>query len=91
MVLDNRKRIITYQDVTVERKAQQEIIRSKNAWERTFDAVPDLITIMDDKHRIIRANKAMADRLGVTPREMIGMLCYERVHQKSPASFILSP
>ncbi len=88
VVLDNRKRIITYQDVTVERKAQQEIIRSKNAWERTFDAVPDLITIMDDKHRIIRANKAMADRLGVTPREMIGMLCYERVHQTSaPPSF----
>lgn len=83
VLLKNGKRILTYQDVTVETKAQQDIIRAKTAWERTFDAVPDLITILDDKHRIVRANKAVADRLGVLPKQMVGMRCYEHVHKTS--------
>jgi PAS domain S-box-containing protein len=83
VVLKNGKQIVTYQDVTVETKAQQEILRAKTAWERTFDAVPDLITILDDKHRVVRANKAMADRLGVAPKQMVGMRCFEGIHKTS--------
>ena len=56
-------------------------------WERTFDAVPDLITILDREHRILRVNKAMADALGTTPKELIGQTCYRIVHgtQMPPA------
>ncbi|HID30545.1 MAG TPA: PAS domain S-box protein [Desulfobacterales bacterium] len=50
-------------------------------WERTFDAVPDLIMILDNKHRIVRANRAIADRLGCTPRELVGRTCYEAIHR----------
>jgi len=49
-------------------------------WERTFDAVPDLIIILDTNFRIIKANKAMADKLGMTPDEAVGLTCYEHVH-----------
>ena len=49
-------------------------------WGRTFDSVPDLIMILDDEHRIVRANKAIADRLGCTPRELVGLTCYEAIH-----------
>jgi PAS domain S-box-containing protein len=49
-------------------------------WERTFDAVPDLIAIIDEHHRIVRANRAMAQRLGVTPDECVGKVCFEAVH-----------
>jgi len=52
-------------------------------WERTFDAAPDLLTILDAKHRIVRVNRAMAERLGVTKEECIGELCYARVHGTS--------
>jgi len=34
------------------------IERAKREWESTFDAVSDLISIHDNKFRIIRANKA---------------------------------
>lgn len=49
-------------------------------WQTTFDAVPDLIAIVDDQHRFIRVNKAMAERLGCAPEEAVGMTCDEWVH-----------
>ena len=54
--------------------------RAKVDWERTFDSVPDLIAILDNKHRIVRANKAMAQALGTTPEKCIGLYCYKCVH-----------
>jgi PAS domain S-box-containing protein len=65
----------------IERKqAEQESLRAKQEWERTFDSVPDLIAILDDQYRIVRVNRAMAQRLGVHPRECIGQHCYHLVH-----------
>ena len=61
-------------------KREQELERAKEHWERTFHSVPDLIAIMDGKHRVVQANQAMADRLGVTPEECIGLPCYQAVH-----------
>jgi PAS domain S-box-containing protein len=49
-------------------------------WERTFDAVPELIAIIDTQHRILRANKAMAERLGLTKEQCAGKACYSFVH-----------
>lgn len=59
---------------------EKEIRRVKEEWERTFDAVPDLVAILDSDHRVVRVNKAMSERLGVTPEEAVGVHCYEAVH-----------
>jgi PAS domain S-box-containing protein len=57
-------------------------------WEGTFDAVPDLVMILDNEHRILRANKAIADRLGCTPVELVGLTCYEAIHgTREPPDF----
>jgi len=69
-----------FQDVTARKRAELAMLQAKEDWERTFDAVPDLIAILDDQHRIVRCNKAMADRLGVRPDEAVGLHCYEAVH-----------
>ena len=70
------------------RDAKAEIIRAKDEWERTFDAVPDLITILDREHKILRVNKAMADALGFRPEKLVGLTCYEIVHgTKKPPAF----
>jgi PAS domain S-box-containing protein len=58
----------------------EELARSKAEWERTFDAISDPIMIIDTNYRIVKANQAMADALGVTTAEAIGMTCYESVH-----------
>lgn len=55
-------------------------IRARDEWEITFDSVPDLIAIIDKEYRIVRINKPMAERLGVKPKDAIGKLCYEFVH-----------
>jgi PAS domain S-box-containing protein len=82
----------TYEQLeTRDKKLQKEAAKSKQVevqvaratddqWEGVFDAVPDLILILDDEHRIIRANKAMADRLGCTPEELVGLTCYKAIH-----------
>ena len=72
---------------TERKRAEQELWQAKNDWERTFDSVPDLIAVIDKKYRIVRANRAMAQQLGVTPEAAVGLICYECVHgTKSPLS-----
>ena len=70
----------TVQDITERKRAGEAILRAKEEWERTFDTVPDLVAILDDQHRIVRVNRAMADRLGVTPDQCIGLRCHDAVH-----------
>ena len=45
---------------------------AKSQWEATFDAVPDLIAITDQSQRVIRANQAMAKRVGMDTRSIVG-------------------
>ncbi|MFA5180917.1 MAG: PAS domain S-box protein [Syntrophales bacterium] len=57
-------------------------------WEKTFDAVPDLIAILNNDFEIVRINRAMAARLGNTPQQCIGKKCHQLVHgQDEPPSF----
>jgi two-component system, cell cycle sensor histidine kinase and response regulator CckA len=67
-------------DITERKAAEEATLRAKKDWEQTFDAVPDLIAILDEGYQIIRANGAMAAKLGLTPKECLGLRCYEAVH-----------
>ncbi|MBI5484975.1 MAG: PAS domain S-box protein, partial [Deltaproteobacteria bacterium] len=67
-------------DITERKRTEESIVRAKKDWEQTFDAVPDLISIIDTHHTITRVNKAMAFRCGHTPEEIIGLKCYEVMH-----------
>lgn len=71
---------VVFRDITERKKTEAQIIRAKREWELTFDAVPDLIMIIDKKHRILRANRATADRLGVRLDELVGLNCYKAFH-----------
>ena len=68
------------EDITERKRTEQELWQAKNDWERTFDTIPDFIAILDNKHKIVRANRAMAEQLGVAPGQAIGLSCYECVH-----------
>ena len=63
--------------------ANEELHRAKSEWELTFDSVPELIAILGNDNRIRRGNKALAERLGMNPSELQGLLCYEVVHGSS--------
>ncbi len=83
---ENLPRTVTYALMTwaftvAHRQAAVAVLRAKKDWERTFDAVPDLIAIIDINHTIIRVNKAMAQRCGFKPEDLIGLKCCEVVHR----------
>jgi PAS domain S-box-containing protein len=62
------------------KQKEEVLLKAKNEWETTFDSVPDLIAIIDPNHKIARLNKPMAARLGLEPKQCIGLPCYEAVH-----------
>lgn len=67
-------------DLVERSEAEEALRRVKEEWERTFDTVPDLIAILDREHRIVRANRAMAQRLGAPAEECLGQVCHQCVH-----------
>jgi PAS domain S-box-containing protein len=70
------------------KESEETAVRVRNEWEQTFEAVPDLIAILDTDYKVVRANKAMADKFGVTPEECVGLACYNVVHgMDEPPSF----
>ena len=62
------------------KQAEEAAAKAARDWEHTFDAVPDPIAVLDNKFRVVRVNKAMAARLGVTPEECVGVTCYRAIH-----------
>jgi len=70
-------------DISDKQQLQDEILQAKNEWERTFEAVPDMIAIIGRDYHIVRVNKAMADRLGIGPEDAVGKACYELVHHST--------
>jgi PAS domain S-box-containing protein len=67
-------------DITDRKRAEDAITAAAEEWRRTFDTVPDLISIIDDECRILRLNKAMAEKIGVEPKEALGRYCYEALN-----------
>ncbi|PKL58826.1 MAG: hypothetical protein CVV34_00820 [Methanomicrobiales archaeon HGW-Methanomicrobiales-5] len=76
---------VSAHDISEKKQLLDEILQAKTEWERTFEAVPDLIAIIGRDYRIVRVNKAMADRLKMRSEDAIGKPCYELVHHsKTP-------
>jgi len=64
-------------DCTSRKLAELEVEAIKDQWEKTFNAIDDVITIHDRHMHIIRGNKAAAKLLGVEPSELVGKYCYQ--------------
>jgi PAS domain S-box-containing protein len=57
--------------------SRQLLRKSRDEWEMTFNAVPDLIMIIDRGYRTVRINRAMAENLAMQSAEAEGLHCYE--------------
>jgi two-component system, NtrC family, sensor kinase len=55
----------------------QVVSRSQKSWETTFDAMQDCVSVHDTTGKVIRANVALARRLGTIPQKVIGRYCSE--------------
>ncbi len=70
----------TIQDSTERKLAEEALEKAAAEWRNTFDSITDMISIIDDKYRLIRVNKRFADAFGSTPQALSGRHCYEMVH-----------
>ncbi|HWR58213.1 MAG TPA: ATP-binding protein [Thermodesulfovibrionales bacterium] len=55
----------------------EEISREKKEWERTFDAITDMVWIEDGRQSVLRANHALLSRTGLSLMEITGKRCSE--------------
>jgi PAS domain S-box-containing protein len=77
----DKKVVIGFVREIGERKRVEERLKqAANEWRTTFDSISDLIMIHDKDNRIIRVNKAAADMLKTTPKELLGKFCHEAMH-----------
>ncbi len=67
-------------ELALERRLRDQIEKAKGEWERTFDSIPDLIMILDSERKIMRANRPLAERLGLRVQELVGKPCFKYLH-----------
>lgn len=78
LVIDDRQiHCSTIIDITDRLRAENELVRSKEEWEKTFNALNDIVTIQDKEMRIIRANKTAYQFFQAREGELNGRHCYE--------------
>lgn len=58
----------------------QRVEQARTEWQSSFDSLPDLVAIINRDHRLVRVNRAMAERLRASPEQLIGQRCYAAVH-----------
>ncbi len=55
----------------------EEISKEKKEWERTFDAITDMVWIEDGKQQVVRANQTLLVTTGFSKTEITGRYCGE--------------
>ncbi len=82
--------IAIYDDVTERHETEKmlkqrelAILQGKEEWQRSFDAIPDMVTIMDKDMRILRANKAFNLFFNIEIGELEEKFCYEIFHNSN--------
>jgi PAS domain S-box-containing protein len=71
------------EDITDRKKMEMMLIKAKKDWERTFDAITDMVFLLDKERRIVRVNKATIERLCMSRQQIIGRQCREIMDPKS--------
>ena len=72
---------VFFQLTTESKLAEKALLEAGEQWQRTFDSITDLIFIMDLDSTIIKANKHLAEAVGLPLQEVVGKKCYEVFHK----------
>lgn len=75
--------VITLIDTTKRKKVEENLRQAEAEWRHTFDAIPDMVSVIDTNFRIMKANESTYECLGLSREEIIGEKCYEVFHDSS--------
>ena len=73
----NRSILEIISDISARKLIEEEIVKAKEEWEITFDAVQEIVTLQDTQMRIIKSNIAASKALKTDPKDLVGKLCFE--------------
>lgn len=68
------------EEIAKRKHQEEQVLKAKLEWERTVDAMPDMVAIIDNDHRIVRVNETLLDRVGTSYEEIQGKKCYICIH-----------
>lgn len=64
-------------DITAEKNAEETIRQTRDNWQRTFDAIPDIVILQDKNYRMVQVNEATCKVLDTSPEKLISQYCYK--------------
>lgn len=71
---------ITVIDISEAVKARELVKQTANDWQETFDALSDVVWLLDSESVVTRANKATEKFFNRPISELLGLHCYEITH-----------
>ncbi len=74
-------------DIKDRKSSCSDFFKGTAEWQQTFDAIPDLILVINKKNKIVMANKAVEKKLSLKCKDIIGKPCYSIMHcsDKAPS------
>jgi PAS domain S-box-containing protein len=86
-ILDTERRFLgsfaMLTDITDRKRAEEEVRNTAAQWQATFDAVQDMVLLLDKDSRILRANRAATQFLGLPFDKIVGRHCHDLFHGTS--------
>jgi len=67
-------------EIAKRERAEIELIKARKEWQEIFEAIGHMTMVLDKKHRIIAANRAVLQQTGLTYEEIIGRSCSSVFH-----------
>ncbi len=64
-------------DISDRKRVEAQLDLARQEWDRTFDAITDVVTVQDLDMRVIQANKAASDLFQMPIEQIIGKHCHE--------------
>ncbi|WP_339134742.1 MAG: ATP-binding protein [Candidatus Electrothrix sp. GW3-4] len=77
------RRIMNVQDVSARKEAERLLVQARDEWQRTFDAINEIIFLLDPDLRVLRANRATGQYFDVQPGGLVGLQCFELFREAS--------
>lgn len=70
-------------DITEQKRTEEALHQSEHQMKMILNSTAEMLAYYDTELRIVWANRAAAESVGMTPEEMTGRYCYEIWHHRS--------
>jgi two-component system cell cycle sensor histidine kinase/response regulator CckA len=68
-------------DITDRKEIEKKLLRAAEDWQTTFDSIPDLVMILDQNYKVVRANTAANSFFGLSMEDVVGSSCHALMHR----------